>query len=88
MPTEDGEDSSSSSVKEDLQSGVDLEGEWGWGREDGTGLRQKGHPIDSLTGSHGSRCPVRPGAEDGGRRQLSEDESVAPSLGGRRSLYF
>lgn len=32
------------------ESGVDLEGEWGWGREDGTGLRQKGHPIDSLAG--------------------------------------
>lgn len=73
------------------ESGVDLEGEWGWGTEDGTRLQQKGHPIDSLAGF--PRIPMPRASRRGGwgwgrRRQLSEDASVAPSLGSRSSLYF
>lgn len=87
---EDGErDSGSSSVKRgSSEPGVDLEGEWGWGREDGPGLRQKGHPIGSLAGSPRIPMPRASGRRGWGRRQLSEDAFVAPSRGGRRSLYF
>lgn len=58
---------------------MDLQGEWGWGREDGTGLRQKGHPIDSLAGSPRSPMPCASRRRGWGRRQLSEDASMAPA---------
>lgn len=70
MPTEDGErDSSSSSVKEDLQNQSLgwISKESGGGEERmAPGCGRRVTPSIPEPGPRGSRCPVRPGAEVGG----------------------